>query len=66
MSKEKIRLFGRSFYISLVVILCIVFGAYGTARAYSGIRLIGFGEYRKAIEAENGVLKILDFELETD
>ena len=33
------------------------------ARAYSEIRLIAYGEYRKAIEIEDGTLKFFDYEI---
>jgi hypothetical protein len=35
----------------------------GISKAYENIRLIGFGEYRKAIEIEDGKLLFFDFEI---
>lgn len=58
------RTFFKSFYISSVLALCIFIGICGTARAYEKMRLIGFGEYKKAVEIEGNVLRILDFEIE--
>ena len=47
-----------------MILFCIVFGIVGTAKAYENTRLVGFGEYRKAVELEGNILKILDFEIE--
>lgn len=43
---------------------CICFGIAGTAKAYEKTRLVGFGEYRKAVELDGNILRILDFEIE--
>lgn len=59
--KRTSRLFFRSFWVSLVVLCCLIGGIYGTAKAYENTRRIGFGEYRKAFAAENGALRVLDF-----
>ena len=61
--KKRTRLFFRSFFLSAVIMFCIFFGFLGMAKAYENIRLIGFGEYRSAIEVKDGVLKIFDFEI---
>ena len=53
--------FLRKMTISAVVTSCILWGFIGVCRAYSGIREVGFGEYRNAIEFEDGKLKIFDF-----
>lgn len=55
--------FVRKMMISAVVTSCILWGFIGVCEAYSSIREIGFGEYRKAIEIEDGRLKIFDFKL---
>lgn len=57
-------MFFKSFYISFVLALCLFIGIYGTAKAYENMRLIGFGEYKKAVEIKGNVLRILDFEIE--
>ena len=62
--KRKIKLFFKSFYISAVISLCLFIGIYGTAKAYENMRLIGFGEYKKAVRLDGNVLRILDFEIE--
>ncbi len=59
--KRSTRIFLRSFYISSVVVFCLMLGIFGITKAYEGIRLVGFGEYRSAIEIDNGSIKIFDF-----
>lgn len=59
--KRSTKLFFRSFYISSVVVFCLLLGIFGMTKAYEGIRLVGFGEYRNAIEIENDNIKIFDF-----
>lgn len=61
--KKSTRLFFRSFFISSTVVFCLILGFFGITKAYEGIRLIGFGEYRNAIEIENGNIKFFDFTL---
>lgn len=58
------KTFFKSFYISAVILLCFFIGIYGTAKVYENARLIGFGEYKKAVEFDGGTLRILDFEIE--
>lgn len=55
--------FIRKMTLSAVVTLCIIFGLFGMCKAYEGIRQIGFGEYRNAIEFEDGKVKIFDYEI---
>ena len=43
--------------------LCFFLGAYGIARAYENTRRIGFGEYKKAVDVDDGGIRILDFEI---
>ncbi len=61
--KRSTKLFFRSMYISSVVVFCLFIGIYGITKAYEGIRLIGFGEYRSAVEIDGGNIKIFDWEL---
>ncbi|MBQ8202659.1 MAG: hypothetical protein IJZ75_00060 [Clostridia bacterium] len=56
------KLFFKSFYISLILSFCILFALFGVAKAYESIRLIGFGEYKKAVEIDSDSIRILDFE----
>jgi hypothetical protein len=55
--------FLRKMIVSMVVSSCILFGFWGICEAYEGIRKVGFGEYRKAIEIENKSIKFFDFEV---
>ena len=41
----------------------MILGILGITKAYEGIRLIGFGEYRSAIQIDEGGIKIFDFTL---
>ena len=61
---KKMKAFFKSFYISAVILLCLFIGFCGTARVYENARLIGFGEYKKAVEFDGDTLRILDFEIE--
>lgn len=62
--KRNTRLFFRSFYVSSVVVFCMSLGFFGITKAYEGIRLVGFGEYRKAIEIGDSSIKIFDYIIE--
>lgn len=62
MSKN-LKTFFRTIYISSVVLTCLFTGFYGISKAYENIRLIGFGEYRKAIEINSEEIKIFDYEI---
>ena len=61
--KRNTRLFFRSFFVSSVVVFCLILGFLGITKAYEGIRLVGFGEYRSAIEIDEKGIKIFDFTL---
>lgn len=61
--KRNTRLFFRSFFVSSVVAFCLILGFFGITKAYEGIRLVGFGEYRSAIEIDEKGIKIFDFTL---
>lgn len=61
--KSHIKIFIRSIVISSIIVFNIIFGFFGISKAYENIRLIGFGEYRKAIEIEDGKLLFFDFEI---
>ena len=43
---------------------CQYLSAYKKTKVYENARLIGFGEYKKAVEFDGGTLRILDFEIE--
>ena len=53
--------FLRKMVVSAVITACILFGFMAACKAYSGIRKIGFGEYRSAIEIKDGEFKFFDY-----
>ena len=61
---KSFKIFARSFFITSVIIGCVFLGFFGICRAYEKMRLIGFGEYRSALEIENEKVKIFDFEID--
>lgn len=62
--KRKLRSFLRSWMLSSVIAFCIIFAVYGITKAYEGIRLIGFGEHRRAIEFTDNGIKFFDKNIE--
>lgn len=60
---KKGRVFLRSFFLSAVIVFCIIFGIWGAIAAYENTLSTGFGEYKKAVEYSDGVLRIFDFEI---
>lgn len=60
--KKRKRMFFRSFLLSSVIIFCILIASFGIAAAYENTLRIGFGEYKKAVSADNDGIRILDFE----
>ena len=58
---KNFKLFLKSFYITAIIITCILIVLIGTTKAYENIRQIGFGEHRHAIDYENGTLTFFDF-----
>ncbi len=61
--KKSYRTYIRTFYITWVLILCLMLGFGGIAKAYENTVRTGFGEYKKAVEISDGTLRILDFEI---
>lgn len=59
--KKQTKTYLRSFYISLIVIMCLAFGWLGVSAAYENTVRIAFGEYRSAIEISDDTIRILDF-----
>lgn len=62
--KEQLTVYFRALYISLVIILCLCLGWIGISTAWENTVRIAFGEEKKAIELEDGKLRILDFEID--
>lgn len=59
--KRQTKTYLRTFYISWIVIMCLVFGWLGIAAAYENTVQVAFGEYRQAIEITDEQVRILDF-----
>ena len=62
--KRNLKIYFRSLYLSSVIIFCLTIGVFGIAKAYENTIETGFGERRQAIEFEDGILRILDFEID--
>ena len=62
--KKKTKSYFRSLYISLVIMMCLSFGWIGISQAYENTVKIAFGEDKKAVEYNDGTLRILDFIIE--
>jgi hypothetical protein len=61
--KNSIKRFFRAFYLTSVIIFCILIGFFGISEAYKNIRLVAFGEYRDAIEINEDGIFIFDYKL---
>lgn len=61
--KKGTRTFLRSVYISSTVVFCLIFGFLAAAKAYENTVRIGFGEYKKAVELNDGYFRIFDYEI---
>lgn len=59
--KRQTKRYFRTFYITLVIMLCISLGWIGISTAYESIRQTAYGEYKKAIEITSETIRILDF-----
>ncbi|MBR7071845.1 MAG: hypothetical protein IKI29_06790 [Clostridia bacterium] len=59
--RKPYRLFWRTFWLSSVIVWCLLLGGYGVAKAYENTVRIGYGEYRSAIRLTSDGLQILDF-----
>lgn len=64
--KKKINVFLRSFILSGTVVICVFIMFYGTAKAYENTVKNSTGEYKKAVSFQDGVLRILDFEINVE
>ena len=53
--------FTRKMIVSAIVSLCIIFGFWAMCKAYSGIRQIGFGEIRNAVEIKEKEIRFFDY-----
>lgn len=59
--KRNTKTYFRSFYISLIILICLSLGWIGISSAYENTVQIAFGEHRDAIEIQDGKLRILDW-----
>ncbi len=59
--KRKTKTYFRTFYISWIIIMCLMFGWFGISTAYENTVQVAFGEYKKAIEISEETIRILDF-----
>ena len=62
-NKSRTKSATRAFCITLIVIFCLCGFALGVAKSYESILKIGFGEYKRAFDAGDGYIRILDFEI---
>lgn len=63
MKKQK-KTYFRTFYISFIIIMCLVFGWLGISLSYENTVQIAFGEYKNAVEINENGFRILDFSVE--
>lgn len=62
--KKQTKTYFRTFYISFIIIMCLVFGWLGISLAYENTVQIAFGEYKNAVEINENGFRILDFSVE--
>lgn len=62
-NSDSFKLFKKSFFMTLVILICLIIGIGGIAKAYENTVRIAFGEYKKAFGINSEGLKILDFEI---
>lgn len=61
--KKETKIFIRTVKYTSLILFCLITGFLGMAKSYENIRKIGFGEYRKAVEIEDGNIKFFDFQI---
>lgn len=59
--KRQTKTYFRSFYITLVILLCISIAWIGITTAWENIVQVAFGRYDKAVEITDDTIRILDF-----
>ena len=59
--KRQTKPYFRSFYITLVILLCISIAWIGITTAWENIIKVAFGRYDKAVEITDDSIRILDF-----
>ena len=63
--KESTKIFIRTVKLTSVWLVCFIIIIFGICESYTQLRRIGFGEYKNAVEYNNGVFRILDFLIDT-
>ena len=61
--KRSTKLFFSSFYLSSVIIACIILAFFGISRSYENMVYKSFGVKKSAVEIIDGGIRILDFEI---
>ena len=59
--KRHTKTYLRTFYIALVIMLCLSLGWIGISTAWENTIQVAYGEYKKAIEINDDTIRILDF-----
>lgn len=59
--KRQTKTYFRSFYITLVILLCVSIAWIGITTAWENIIKVAFGRYDKAVEITDNSIRILDF-----
>lgn len=59
--KRYTKTYFRTFYITLVIVLCLSLGWIGVSAAWQNTVQVAFGEYKKSIEISDETIRILDF-----
>ncbi len=63
MKKKSTKIYLRTLKITTILLFCLSLLAFGCFKAYEGIRQVGFGEYKNAVEIDENGLRIMDMEL---
>lgn len=61
--KKHTKTYFRTLYLTLVVVMCLMFGWVGVSAAYENTVQVAYGEYKSAIEITREKIRILDFEI---
>ncbi len=61
--KRHTKTYLRTFYIALVIMLCLSLGWIGISTAWENTIQVAYGEYKKAIEINDDTIRILDFSI---
>lgn len=62
--RKNFKTFFRTFYLSSVLLFCILTAVFGISLAYENTMITGFGEYKKAVEITDSHIRILDFDFD--